>query len=811
MTDLSIEGAAQRLLPPEDGLAHLRLDRAGALRAEPGDVAVAGGRIVALERDDAAVRRIDAGGCAVIPGFVDCHTHLPFAGWRAEEYARKVAGTPYEQIARDGGGIASSASALAQAGDDEVLAQAGGLAAEMLAHGTTTFECKSGYGLSAEGELRALALADRLGEQVPQTTVSTALLAHAVPPGRSADDWMDTVAELVPRTHATALDIYVESVAFGLGHLARMGELASAHGRMLRAHVEQFSTMRSVPVALEHGARSVDHLACLHPDDVAPLARADCAAVLLPAAELLGDEHLAPGRALADAGAIGVLATDANPGTSPVVLDAARDRPGGAPLRLERARGAGRGDAQRRLGARPLARAGLARARQARRPARARRADRAPPLPAGPQPGRGRDRRRRGRARPSRRRLEARMSVTTETIAAAELAGLLRDLIPIGRDGEGATTRLAWTPEDERTRAWFGARAAALGRRVERDPAGNLWAIPDAPPPWWAVGSHLDSVLGGGRFDGALGVAAAFAVAAREPVAVISFADEEGARFNTPTFGSRALAGRLDVADALARVDRDGVRLADALAGAGVDPAGLARAPQWLERLRGFLELHVDQTRELAQAGVPAGAVARLAARVRLQAQLDGRADHAGTTRGEDRRDALATAARLIVRGEELAAARPGMVFTAARIEVEPNAPTTVPARVRLWLDARAPGAADVERWRAELEDAAAQLAERSGVAVTLRTAASSAGTAFSPEVLARLRAGVAAAAGTPGAPALVCYAGHDAGVLADALPTGMVLVRNPSGISHAPQEDVALEDAAVGANALLAAVRELA
>jgi imidazolonepropionase len=188
----------------------------------------------------------------------------------------------------------------------------------MLAHGTTTFEGKSGYGLSEDGELRSLRLARELGRAVQQTTTSTALLAHAVPPGRDRAEWMDAVAALVPQTDASALDIYVESVAFGLDDLRRMGELARQHGRDLRAHVEQFSTMRSVPVALEAGARSVDHLACLHPDDVAPLAAAECAAVLLPGAELLGDEHVAPARELADAGAIGVLATDLNPGTSPV-------------------------------------------------------------------------------------------------------------------------------------------------------------------------------------------------------------------------------------------------------------------------------------------------------------------------------------------------------------------------------------------------------------------------------------------------------------------------------------------------------------
>jgi imidazolonepropionase len=149
------------------------------------------------------------------------------------------------------------------------------------------------------------------------------LVAHAVPDGSDADGWLDAVEAALPAmlaaTRVRALDVYVESVAFTNEHLRRVGALAAANGLDLRAHVEQFAQHRSVPVALEAGARSVDHLACVHPDDLAALARAECAAVLLPGAEVLGDEAVAPGRALADAGAIAVLATDANPGTSPVV------------------------------------------------------------------------------------------------------------------------------------------------------------------------------------------------------------------------------------------------------------------------------------------------------------------------------------------------------------------------------------------------------------------------------------------------------------------------------------------------------------
>jgi imidazolonepropionase len=314
---IAVRGAAQVLRPPEDGLAYLRHDRAGELTLEPGDVVLDDGVIAGFEAGAADVE-VDASGAAVLPGFVDCHTHLPFAGWRAEEYERKVTGVPYEEIARAGGGIASSARSLAEATDDEVLAQARALAGELLAHGTTAFEGKTGYGLSREGETRAARLGRELAAQVRQPMRLTGLFAHAVPPGFTADVWMDEAEALARECDVDALDIFVESVAFGNEHLARMGAIARDTGRPLRAHVEQLSTMRSVPVALEWGARSVDHLSRMHPADVAPLAASECAAVLLPGAELMNGEDLPPARALADAGTIAVLATDFNPGTSPI-------------------------------------------------------------------------------------------------------------------------------------------------------------------------------------------------------------------------------------------------------------------------------------------------------------------------------------------------------------------------------------------------------------------------------------------------------------------------------------------------------------
>jgi beta-ureidopropionase / N-carbamoyl-L-amino-acid hydrolase len=392
-------------------------------------------------------------------------------------------------------------------------------------------------------------------------------------------------------------------------------------------------------------------------------------------------------------------------------------------------------------------------------------------------------------------------------ITSEGLATRLDGMVEIGIRPDGVW-RLAWTEEDAAARSWFAEQAAGTGLRVERDPAGNLWACPDAEAPWWAVGSHLDSVRGGGRFDGPLGVACGFELAADAsgPVAVVSLADEEGARFNTPTFGSKALAGRLDLPAVLERFDDDGVSLREAMAAAGVDPDGVALAPGWVQKLAGFLEIHIDQTTELARAAEPVGVVISLAARTRLEVVLRGRADHAGTTPRSERRDALAAAARLIVGAEDLASDPSSLdgdhgplTVTASRIIAKPNAPTTIAAEVRLWIDARAPSFATIDAWRACLEPLVVDLQERSRVEIHVTVASRSDPREFSGELRAALLRASEEVLGHV-APELVCFAGHDAGVLAERVPTAMLLVRNPTGISHSPEESVSLDDAAIGA-----------
>jgi N-carbamoyl-L-amino-acid hydrolase len=394
-------------------------------------------------------------------------------------------------------------------------------------------------------------------------------------------------------------------------------------------------------------------------------------------------------------------------------------------------------------------------------------------------------------------------------IADETLGARLRGLEEIGV-GPGGVYRMAWTEEDAATRAWFERQAADVGLRVERDPAGNLWACPDGDPPWWGIGSHLDSVRDGGRFDGPLGVACAFEIAADiapevaagavRPVAVVSFADEEGARFNTPTFGSKALSARLDLPAVLARRDDAGIVLRDAMRAAGVDPDGIAAARSWLAKLAGFIEVHIDQTTELARAGEPVGLVSSLAARTRLEVWLRGRADHAGTTPRGERRDALAAAARLIVGAEDLADADPSLTITTSRIIAKPNAPTTIAAEVRLWIDARSPGGfAAIDAWRSRLDDLVSGLAAQTGVEIELSVASRSDAREFSPALRASLARASENVTGRP-APEVVCFAGHDAGVLAERVPAAMVLVRNETGVSHSPEEDVDLKDAAVAA-----------
>jgi imidazolonepropionase len=259
----------------------------------------------------------------IVPGFVDCHVHLPFVGWRADEYEARLTGVSYRDLHGREGGIFRSARMLAEASDDEVLAFSSVLAREMAAHGTTATELKSGYGLSVEGELRQLRLARRLADAIPQTCVVTLLACHAVPEGSSREGWVETACELlIPKAAseelADAVDIYVEDIAFSLDDLERVAAAASATRLPLRVKTDQLGPSGAAEAAARLGARSADHLNHVSEAGIAALGGSETAAVLLPASTLTLRAAPAPVAPLRDAGAALAIATDLNPGTSPV-------------------------------------------------------------------------------------------------------------------------------------------------------------------------------------------------------------------------------------------------------------------------------------------------------------------------------------------------------------------------------------------------------------------------------------------------------------------------------------------------------------
>jgi imidazolonepropionase len=274
-----------------------------------------------LPWEPVSLGRVDEG--TIVPGFVDCHVHLPFVGWRADEFEARLSGQTYRDLHGRGGGIARSARMLAEADDDEVLAFSRALAGEMAGYGTTALELKSGYGLSVEGELRQLRLARRLSEAIPQTCSVTVLACHAVPEGRTREDWVRVASdELIPEAArqglADAVDVYVEDIAFSLEDLERVASAASAAGLPLRVHADQLGPSGAAEAAARLGARSADHLNHVSEAGVAALGASDTVAVLLPASTFTLRAAPAPVASLRGAGAALAIATDLNPGTSPI-------------------------------------------------------------------------------------------------------------------------------------------------------------------------------------------------------------------------------------------------------------------------------------------------------------------------------------------------------------------------------------------------------------------------------------------------------------------------------------------------------------
>jgi imidazolonepropionase len=312
---------AQGPLPARGAVATAAMFSPGAVAWDDDGIVTFVGDADDLPSEPVTLGRVDEG--TIVPGFVDCHVHLPFIGWRADEFEARLAGVSYRDLHGQEGGIYRSARMLADAEDDEVLAFSKALTGEMATQGTTATELKSGYGLSVDAELRQLRLARRLGEAAPQTCRVTLLACHAVPEGWSREDWVGAACdELIPAAAteglADAVDIYVEDIAFSLEDLERVAAAASAAGLPLRVHADQLGLSGAAEAAAALGARSADHLNHVSDTGVAALGAGRTAAVLLPASTFTLRASPAPVASLRDAGAALAIATDLNPGTSPI-------------------------------------------------------------------------------------------------------------------------------------------------------------------------------------------------------------------------------------------------------------------------------------------------------------------------------------------------------------------------------------------------------------------------------------------------------------------------------------------------------------
>jgi len=406
----------------------------------------------------------------------------------------------------------------------------------------------------------------------------------------------------------------------------------------------------------------------------------------------------------------------------------------------------------------------------------------------------------------------------------------LADIASIGRDASsGGYSRLAWTDADLMLREWFIGQASGLGLEVETDRNGNIWA-------WWGdpsagdavvTGSHVDSVPDGGNYDGPLGIASALTAVAelkrrgvhpRRPLAVACFTDEEGGRFGVACIGSRLAAGVLAPEKARALRDADGVTLDEALRRAGRDPEALGAEPERLARIGAFVELHVEQGRALIDLGAPIAVGTAILPHGRWRIDITGEPNHAGTTLMADRRDPMLGLARLIDAAHREAterdstsgpggSAEPPLTGHAARatvgkIRCVPNAVNAIPAEVTGWLDARAEDEATLD---AMLEAVGRDLLDLPGLHATFTMESRTPAQHFDPTLSAAL------AARLDGAPLLATGAGHDAGVLAEAgVPAAMLFVRNPTGISHSPQEYAEDADCEAGGVALADVLADL-
>ncbi len=325
MASLLIKNPAQIVTPQPGvlrgaGLAAPTVRQGESILIEDGIItAIAPLAELAGRAEASGAEVIEARGRAVVPGFIDCHSHLVFAGSRIDDFARRCAGAGYAEIAASGGGIGLTVAATRRAGRSELKALARERLELALRQGTTTMEIKSGYGLDLETEMKILEVVAELNDEQPVELVPTFLGAHAVPSGMAKADYLREVKAMLPEVAGLArfCDIFCEEGFFTPAESIDLLTIARGHGLLPRMHANQFHCSGCIAAAIESGAISVDHLEVLKPDEIMALAATDIACVTLPGVSLFLDIPFAPGRAMIDAGCIPVIASDFNPGSNP--------------------------------------------------------------------------------------------------------------------------------------------------------------------------------------------------------------------------------------------------------------------------------------------------------------------------------------------------------------------------------------------------------------------------------------------------------------------------------------------------------------
>lgn len=395
----------------------------------------------------------------------------------------------------------------------------------------------------------------------------------------------------------------------------------------------------------------------------------------------------------------------------------------------------------------------------------------------------------------------------------------LRAYARIGYAVDGGMRRLAFSRAEHRARQLLWHQLATIGLEQRIDAIGNVYGRlrgADAEAPPVLVGSHLDTVPGGGRFDGAVGVVAALEIAAvlreanwllRRSYEVVSFAGEESSRFGRGTLGSGVVAGVWDARDVVELRDAQGISLGQELRRAGLDPARAHEARRAPGTVAAFLELHIEQGRVLEESGARLGIVEAIAAPTRFLLTLAGRADHSGATPMGLRQDALAGAAEVILAVERNATAVPGVVGTVGTLRLEPGAINVVPGRAQLGIDLRGAVSGDKARVIAALRRDIDEIVRARGLRSELTVTSDEEPVTLDPALVAMLEARCSAS-GVP-ARRLVSGSGHDAMQMARLGPSAMLMLPSRAGVSHNPLEWTDLDDIVRGTQVLLDLVLE--